>query len=54
MDASRRTKQSKGRGEKKQGSHMTSSHHQTMHMTLQHPARQYTLIHTRTQSKSCN
>lgn len=56
MFASRLTKQRKG-GAAKRGSHMTSSRHQTMHMTLQHPARQYRhtlqvmqLTHTRTQT----
>lgn len=47
MVASRLTKQRKGSREK-QGSHMTSSRHRTMHMTLQDPARQHT--HTRTAS----
>lgn len=41
MVASRLTKQEKkGRKGAKRRSHMTSSRHRTMHMTLQHPARQ--------------
>lgn len=40
MVASRLTKQEEGE-EQNRKSHMTSSLHRTMHMTLQHPARWY-------------